>query len=1095
MLLKSRRTGGLLTGFTLAMFSLSALAEVAPRWLPIGPGGGTVLRLVADPQRPGVLFAGTEGAGVYRTGNRGNDWSNLSRGIANPDIRSMLVDPNQADTLYVGTFGGGIFKSLDGGCSWLEINDGLTDLSIFALGTGTDGDGTIFAGSLNSGLFQSSDGGETWAAANNGIPADASITSIVADSSTSSLYLSTTAAGVFRSQDQGQSWQAINNGIILGIFDLALGQPNSQVIYAGAFSGVFRSDDGGDSWTFLLQGPRTLVTRLAIDPRNDDTIFAGTLDTGVSRSLDGGETWTTVNDGLTDLFVETLLIDPHDPGTIYVTTEAGGAYRSADQGDTWESLNDQLYAFATNSVAVNQDDPEILFQSPARGPLTHSSDGGRTWQTVLEEDAFTVHQVVLDSDNPDRIFAAGGRQGVYRSLDGGQSWTTLTLGLSDIIRSVAVHPLNSDTVYAAGDDGVFRSLDGGANWQDSDQGLSVSQVNFLIIDPTDAQTLYAATQQDVFHSHDGGDSWQRSDEELTGAFTSLAGAAGENPVVYAGGPETGVFRSLDRGHSWESIADGLGSQRVSSLLAPSDDPDRILAGTEDQGVFESLDLGETWTPLGRGLGRLQVRSLASSPRGTIYAGTLGSVWRFDPDVEFLHFAQYGQGSIGPDRISSELLLIDLDPAEDAQALLSFRGDEGAPLKVRLNDIDIVGDRLEHVPAGGLLSSLSSPDAALAAGSLQVQSASRLAGVLLFAGNVGVAGVGNSLAFREGFGLPLDLDSALGIDTGIAIVNLEPQEVDFNTRLYDSDRSLLARAQFRLAGDGHAALFASQFDWQPEPGVMLDLDDFEGLLEVDGGRAAATVLQTRPGELATLPVFDLAGQNPAGGGDPLPPQTLHFAQFGAGVQGQDRLDSRLLFLNLNLSEEADVTIRFRDDQGQPATVTVNGAAAPGELQITVPPGALRTLDTSEQQQLVSGSVSVDSTQPLAGVILFTGSVGVAGVASSPPFQQSLVTPVISLEEGSVNTGIAVQELSGAEALLEIRLFTADRTSVASAQLTLPAHGHRALFVNQFDWVVEAGQVLDFSDLRGLLEVRFTGEITATAIQTRPGQFATLPVAQP
>lgn len=53
----------------------------------------------------------------------------------------------------------------------------------------------------------------------------------------------------------------------------------------------------------------------------------------------------------------------------------------------------------------------------------------------------------------------------------------------------------------------------------------------------------------------------------------------------------------------------------------------------------------------------------------------------------------------------------------------------------------------------------------------------------------------------------------------------------------------------------------------------------------------------------------------------------------------------------------------------------------------------------------------------------------------------------------------------------------------------SRGHMALFVNQFDW----SENVDFSIFQGLLEVVASGKIAATVIQSRPSQFATLPVS--
>ena len=54
----------------------------------------------------------------------------------------------------------------------------------------------------------------------------------------------------------------------------------------------------------------------------------------------------------------------------------------------------------------------------------------------------------------------------------------------------------------------------------------------------------------------------------------------------------------------------------------------------------------------------------------------------------------------------------------------------------------------------------------------------------------------------------------------------------------------------LLPQGQVALFATEFNWD----TQIDFSDFRGVLKVmANGRTAGTVLQTRPGQLASLPV--------------------------------------------------------------------------------------------------------------------------------------------------------------------------------------------------------------------------------------------------
>jgi photosystem II stability/assembly factor-like uncharacterized protein len=95
--------------------------------------------LVADPRRPGTLYAGT-GVAVYKTVDGGRGWRNWNRGLlpAPPVIEPgqmrgtpgwrrsegwvtvLAVDPVDSRVVWAGS-GGGIKKSTDGGHSWKTV--------------------------------------------------------------------------------------------------------------------------------------------------------------------------------------------------------------------------------------------------------------------------------------------------------------------------------------------------------------------------------------------------------------------------------------------------------------------------------------------------------------------------------------------------------------------------------------------------------------------------------------------------------------------------------------------------------------------------------------------------------------------------------------------------------------------------------------------------------------------------------------------------------------------------------------------------------------------------------------------------------------
>jgi hypothetical protein len=210
----------------------------------------------------------------------------------------------------------------------------------------------------------------------------------------------------------------------------------------------------------------------------------------------------------------------------------------------------------------------------------------------------------------------------------------------------------------------------------------------------------------------------------------------------------------------------------------------------------------------------------------------------------------------------------------------------------------------------------------------------------------------------------------------------------------------------------------------------------------------------------------------------------FAQFGDGAG----LFSQIILFNLDPDREVTVTMIFKDNDGSPLSVDLNGELVTGEKTIVIPAGGLRSFKTDGLGDLLDGTVTVVSDQEVAGVILFGGTSGLAGVGSSAAQPGRVTAPMETNSALEINTGIAVMNLEEDAVNLDLQLCDRDGAVLASAAAVLPGMGHLATFVSDFEW----STAVDFSDFEGTLKVTADGLIAATAIQTRPGQFATLPV---
>ncbi len=114
------------------------------------------------------------------------------------------------------------------------------------------------------------------------------------------------------------------------------------------------------------------------------------------------------------------------------------------------------------------------------GSLGKTTNSGVSWQKTSPEPFESVLAVAVDPVAISTVYIATGEYmagwggwgagsgtapEVLRSDDGGATWTSANMGLpSDGVRSLAVDPHVSGTLYAGTETGVYRSRDSGRSW-------------------------------------------------------------------------------------------------------------------------------------------------------------------------------------------------------------------------------------------------------------------------------------------------------------------------------------------------------------------------------------------------------------------------------------------------------------------------------------------------------------------------------------------------------------------------------------------------------------------------------------------------------
>src|ERR1700676_5085518 len=122
----------------LAAIALAAASTPAQTWRQVGPPGGTVISLEADPHDTNRLYLGTSDGHVFFSNDEGAHWQLLSRiGTGQDDvITHILIDSRDGNRLFASTWtlysgGGGVYRSDDAGHSWTLI--GLAKENVRAL--------------------------------------------------------------------------------------------------------------------------------------------------------------------------------------------------------------------------------------------------------------------------------------------------------------------------------------------------------------------------------------------------------------------------------------------------------------------------------------------------------------------------------------------------------------------------------------------------------------------------------------------------------------------------------------------------------------------------------------------------------------------------------------------------------------------------------------------------------------------------------------------------------------------------------------------------------------------------------------------------
>ena len=460
---------------------LSSHSNAQGRWLAVGPFGGDVRSLAADPNNHKRMYLGTRTGQIYLTKDGGESWSLLPGFHAASDwvVDGIVISPADPAVIYasawsVGRETGGVFKSADAGATWTEL-EGIRGQSVRALAMAPSSSKTLVAGSLQ-GVFRTDDGGATWRRISPaGHQEIRNVESIAIDPRRPDVVYAGTWHLPWKTSDGGAHWASIKNGLIddSDVFSIIVDGAHPETLYASACTGIYRSDSGGEQWRKLQGIPyssrRTRV--LMMDPQDPSTVFAGTTE-GLWRTKNGGESWARLTSHT--LVINAVAIDRADSRHVYLGTDQSGVAESHDGGESFSSSN---RGFAQRQVSSIVADPArkgryyaALVADGQLGSVMLTDNYGGSWRPAATGlDGRDVLTLLLTTQ-PQWKLLAGTPDGVFELTEDRPAWQSRSQ-----VQSVPNGPFSpasgitfwqlyrrdgQEPIYAATSAGLLRSADG-----------------------------------------------------------------------------------------------------------------------------------------------------------------------------------------------------------------------------------------------------------------------------------------------------------------------------------------------------------------------------------------------------------------------------------------------------------------------------------------------------------------------------------------------------------------------------------------------------------------------------------------------------------
>ncbi|MEZ4792250.1 MAG: glycosyl hydrolase [Gelidibacter sp.] len=557
-----------------------------------------VVDLTMDPTNPRILYASTwrvqrtpyslssggEGSALWKSTDRGETWSEISKNKGFPadtlGIIGVTVSPlnnQRVWALVENKDKGGLYRSDDGGDTWNQVNC-ERDLRQRAwyytrVYADTKDVNTVYV--LNVNYHKSTDGGKTFETYN--APHGDHHDLWIAPENPDRMIIGDDG-GAQITYDGGETWSTYYNQPTAQFYRVTTDNHFPYRIYAAQQDNstirILHRSDGysisEDDWEETAGGESA---HIAVDPKNDDIVYGGSYDGFLTRVNHKTGTVRAINvwpDNPMGAGAEAMkyrfqwnfpiIFSKHNPNRLYTFSQH--VHVTENEGQSWKIISPDL----------TRNDPEKLKSSG--GPITQDNTSVEYYCTIFAAQESPLKEGLLWVGSDDGL--------VHVTKNGGQTWENVTpKGMPEwmMINSVEPSAFDAGTCYIAGTKYktgdfapyLYKTTDYGKSWTKITNGINPEHFTRVVReDPKQKGLLYAGTETGMYISFDDGKNWKPFQLNLPIVPITDLAIKENNLIVATQGRSLWIIDDLTVLHQLYNSTSASSSTSTSRLFKPMD---------------------------------------------------------------------------------------------------------------------------------------------------------------------------------------------------------------------------------------------------------------------------------------------------------------------------------------------------------------------------------------------------------------------------------------------------------------------------------------------------------------------------------------------